>query len=307
MHLTFIHRKWHDLTSKFLKEKPSIVYYWTEKPNFGDMLNHDLLNYMGCKHLGPKQIRVYRPINAEGTAIGSILQLLLRTRKKLAVNPRPIKIFGSGFISPAKEEDERFLRPLDIYALRGKLSKERCERIMSQSLDHVVLGDPGLMVKRIFAPIIPDPQYDVGIVYHYVDSDKKPFHEKIQLQSKTFRLIDIRQQPSDFVKEVAQCKFILSSAMHPLICADSLGIPNCHIIVGDEVAGGSYKFLDYYSVFPQYKYQPIDLRTPGLIVDDHTIDILTDQYSITSKQVDEICDSLESVFPFPHKKENKRA
>ncbi len=282
--------------------KPSIVYYWTQYHNFGDMLNHDLLNYMGCEHLGPNEIWAYEPVNSHGTAIGSVLQLLLRTPQRQGGSPRPVKIFGSGFIAPAEAEDEQFLCPLDIYALRGKLSKERCEKIMSRSLDHVVLGDPGLLIKRIFAPIARNPQYDVGVVYHHTDSEIKPLLDKIRLQTKTYRLIDISQDTRDFVKEIAQCRFILSSAMHALICADSLGIPNCHMIVSNRVTGGSYKFLDYYSVFPQYEYQPIDMRIPGFVVDDDKIDELAALYNIKAEQVDEICDQLERVFPFPRGK-----
>ena len=44
----------------------------------------------------------------------------------------------------------------------------------------------------------------------------KPLLDKIRLQTKTYRLIDISQDTRDFVKEIAQCRFILSSAMHAL-------------------------------------------------------------------------------------------
>lgn len=287
---------------RLLGDRSTIVYFWTPYPNFGDMLNHDLLNYMGCKHLGPDEIWAYTPAESDGTAIGSVLEYLLCKGKEKTASARPIKIFGSGFVCPAGDEEERPLRPLDIYALRGKLSKARCERIMSRSLDHVVLGDPGLLIKRIFAPIDYNPKYDVGVVYHYIDEDAKPFLDKIKLRAKSYHLIDVHQKTEDFVKEVARCKFILSSGMHPLICADSLGIPNAHMIVSDHVIGGDYKFLDYYSVFPQYEYKPVDMRMPGLVVDDDKIDELTARYNITTEQVDKICDQLERVFPFPRGK-----
>ena len=59
-----------------------------------------------------------------------------------------------------------------------------------------------------------------------------------------------------------------------------------------------YKFRDYYSVFPEHKYKPIDLREPGAIIDDALIDTLTQQYDISQDEVNRICDNLERVFPF---------
>jgi pyruvyltransferase len=40
--------------------------------------------------------------------------------------------------------------------------------------------------------------------------------------------------------------------LHGLVFADSLGVPNKWIYLTDKLAGGSFKFHDYYSVFHIY-------------------------------------------------------
>jgi hypothetical protein len=42
---------------------------------------------------------------------------------------------------------------------------------------------------------------------------------------------------------------VISSSLHGLIVADSLGIPNVWLRLSPDVLGGDYKFKDYYSVF----------------------------------------------------------
>lgn len=44
------------------------------------------------------------------------------------------------------------------------------------------------------------------------------------------------------------CKYIISSSLHGLICADSICIPNRWIKLS-ELLGSDFKFHDYYSVF----------------------------------------------------------
>ena len=94
---------------------------------------------------------------------------------------------------------------------------------------------------------------------------------------------------------MAQCKFILSSALHGLICADSLNIPNKHIILGNDVIGGEYKFKDYYSVFKDVDYHPVYLK--DTIITDSDIWKYQSEYTITTKEIESICENLIRAFP----------
>lgn len=277
---------------------PYFIYYWAGERNFGDQLNLDLLRYFHCRHI--KMFHRSETLQAswDGVAIGSILQLALESPINKVRTKVPLIVYGSGFLNAPTNVDERFTRPLQIVALRGHLSKERCERILHRDLSGIVLGDPGLLIRRIFPNIRTEKKYDVGIVYHWREYQNKLNKDKIRLKTKSFRIIPISGTPADFVQAVAECRFILSSAMHALICADSLGIPNQHVLMSYNNDTEEYKFRDYYSVFPEHKYKPIDLREPGAIIDDALIDTLTQQYDISQDEVNRICDNLERVFPF---------
>lgn len=261
-------------------------HYYTVDANFGDLLNEDLMNYFHKKYYHESSEK------AQLTCIGSLLWdfLMIPERQKSKLS---MHIFGSGFIKSADSEHEEFCRPMVFHALRGKLSQERCEKIIGHNLD-IPLGDPALLIRRMFPDIKPNPVYDVGIICHYVDKNS-PFLKNIQFKTLKVKYIDVAQKPSNFIPEVAECKFILSSAMHGLICADSLGIPNKHIILSDKVVGGEYKFQDYYSVFKNFKYAPIYLKDE--IITDSDIVKYESEYTITSEEIEAICDNLINAFP----------
>ena len=87
----------------------------------------------------------------------------------------------------------------------------------------------------------------------------------------------------------------MSSAMHGLIAADAMGIPNVRLVLSDRILGGDYKFTDYYSAFGLPLQQKV-------ILDDKTkitnTDFISNQYNITPAQVSKICDSLLAAFPY---------
>ena len=52
------------------------------------------------------------------------------------------------------------------------------------------------------------------------------------------------------IHEIACCKFIISSSLHGLIIAHSLGIPTVAFEIQDTpLRGGRFKFRDYYSAY----------------------------------------------------------
>jgi hypothetical protein len=61
------------------------------------------------------------------------------------------------------------------------------------------------------------------------------------------RLINVRDPDVlATVRTIASCDFVVSSSLHGLIAADAFGIPNVWVRWSDRVAGGSWKFLDYF-------------------------------------------------------------
>lgn len=263
-----------------------LVHYYVEKRNFGDLLNVDLFRHFGLR------IRYAAQTYAQAVAIGSFLQRLRPMVGSIA-SKRPVHVLGTGFIMPM--EIDRFFRPVVIHALRGRLSLAHCERILGRRLPDVVLGDPGLLIRRIFPEALKaKKRFDVALICHMKDINS-PHLRNVRLSKLTCRTIDMTQDSRTVVMQIAECRFVLSSAMHGLICADSLGIPNRRMILGDQVEGGDFKFEDYYSAYSTVpRHDPVDLRTTA--VQDEDILSLSQEYAIDASEVERICNCLEAEF-----------
>ncbi len=225
---------------------------------------------------------------ADAVCIGSLLEeFLLYKQGRIQ---RPLHVFGTGFIREAEPgQVEQFHRPMIFHALRGRLSLERCCAMTGANPEEIVLGDPGLLLKRIFPQIAKEPRYDVGIILHIADAGF-PVMEHIRLRKLTWKRLDITLPPEEFVRQLCECRFILSSAMHGLIAADAMGIPNRHILLGERVVGGSYKFRDYYSAYTQVPYEPIALE--GRTLRDEDIMQLQEEYAVPPEEVEAISERL---------------
>ncbi|MBR5303247.1 MAG: polysaccharide pyruvyl transferase family protein [Candidatus Gastranaerophilales bacterium] len=149
-------------------------------------------------------------------------------------------------------------------------TKQRVEDIMGKKME-CPLGDPGLLAEKLIDKNIKK-ECKVGVILHYIDKNSS-FIKNIKLDD--YKLIDITKNPIYVLNEIAKCEVILSSAMHGLIAADSLDIPNRWIKLSDLLIGGDYKFKDYYSVF-NYEPKPIDLRES--IITQKEIDDIKSEY-----------------------------
>jgi len=89
----------------------------------------------------------------------------------------------------------------------------------------------------------------LGIVPHYHDKED-PRIARIQRRYKSEVLvINVKRQPLAVFADIDKCESILSSSLHGLVTADSLGIPNAWILLSDKVVGKGFKFADYNSAF----------------------------------------------------------
>lgn len=227
-----------------------IKVHYCHIPNFGDAMNPILLERL----LGEKCVFASK-YRADIIGMGSILTPLCRPRLDAKIKnlfARPSVVWTSGFIKEVKYK-EAFRKNLRFAALRGKLSLERVEKIIGQKLD-IPLGDGGLLFSKLLDKM-PEKKYAIGIVPHVVDIENPRIKKLTEVLPQSI-LIDVRQEPMKVLEQIASCDFIISSAMHGLIAADSLGIPNKWIEVSDKVVGNGYKFRDYYSVFEHYEQQP---------------------------------------------------
>lgn len=248
-----------------MKFKVKDFFYFNNRPNFGDELNLYILQRV-------LKIYVYKSNKKRHQlfAIGSILQNLLKKKFSLPLR-HPTTIWGSGFI---QSDNKKFIKkPLKVLALRGYVSKQRLEKLLNHSLNNIALGDPGLLSHKLIDTSKITKKYKVGIIAHYIDANED-FLNNIHLTDYT--VLDITQNPITLLHQIAECEVILSSAMHGLIAADSLNIPNCWIKISDNLEGVDYKFNDYYSVFNCKRPEPIDLRLQ--IINDDIIQNIIENY-----------------------------
>lgn len=268
---------------------------WWDSRNFGDALNPYLFRALGVG------VRYSPPDTAELIAVGSYMERLLvgavfdewRT-------DRPIAVWGTGFqFEPGAHlwftnirQPEAFIRPVTFHALRGKLSRARAEAITGASLSDVSLGDPGLLTALFIDTSDVRKKYRLGVVSHFADNSYDVFDRILRDVSGSTR-INVEGRVIDVVRQIAACEAIVSSAMHPLIIADSLRVPNRWINVSEN-AISKYKFSDYYSVFGVIpKFFDLNAAPFG----ERELDRLHDEYCITDQQVREVQEGLLKACP----------
>jgi len=201
--------------------KNAIKAYQVRFTNFGDMLTPLLLKYYGI--IAVPSV----PKDAELFCTGSILEKVDKNFSGF--------ILGSGLLRDQALEFER----AKILAVRGELTRERINAPKSTAL-----GDPGILVDRLLR-FRQQKKYKIGFVPHYEDKNDQRLIEIHRKNPDQTIVIDVQMEPAWVIRKIDQCEFILSSSLHGLITADSLGIPSCWIKLSDKLIGGDFKFLDY--------------------------------------------------------------
>ena len=269
------------------------LYYYSGTPNFGDSLNIDIFRRMfGI------EVEKHDSEHCDIVAVGSLLEsFVINPHNWAAVFDKYLIphmfVWGTGFIGSQKYDNERLSRCIDVRAVRGHLTLERLKKITSKPLENVVVADPGLLASRLFDTHNIEKKYALGIIPHYVD-EGNPLLNKIQVSNSV--VLDIKQSPEIFMARLAECENVLSSAMHGLIAADSLGIPNVRMIISDKIAGGDYKYNDYYSAFGIKKHDCINLNQHEL--SDKDLSGISANYKICPQKVVELQDALIASFPY---------
>jgi hypothetical protein len=252
-------------------KKPLKIHWSSSKPNFGDALSPLI-----CEAVSGRQVIHSPPNKADIVAIGSLLQRLGERWFHHKVH-----VWGSGFI----ESQARFKSKHIYHALRGKLSQTII------AADDTVLGDPGLLADILIDKPLPTPKYKVGFIEHYKDNNNPLILELANTHQYATK-INIFTPPITFLQQLSECEFIFSSAMHGLIAADSLGIPNAWIKLSDQLRGHDFKFKDYYSAFDIMTPTPAQLSESNL---EKIIEESTNEYA--RPRLDEIKNNLIAAFP----------
>jgi hypothetical protein len=268
-------------------------------PNMGDLLNKEMLESVFNIKVHNVESKYDTNISVIGSHLGTLLysngfrtQLKQRIRKPFL--SKDYYVWGTGFMNYNSHPDNSFLfRNVHICSLRGKLTKERVEKILKTRLN-VPLGDGGLLADRWIGKSI-NKKYTIGIIPHYKEQDSQIINQLKNHYSNSI-IINLRDKPMDVVRQIAECETILSSSLHGLIVADSFHIPNQHIMLyeyGERMKGDGFKFADYYSSYglednPLRLYQHKDFPS---------IDEIVDNYLIGESDVEEKKNQISDAFP----------
>lgn len=198
------------------------IYYWNVKKNFGDLLGPLLLGrFSGIKS-------IYTPIKqADIVVVGSILHHIPNDWKGI--------VAGCGKLH---EHNVINIPDAKIVGLRGPLTAKGVKGSFA-------LGDPGLLADELVK--YQDKVYDLGIVAHWSDQElnSNPLFLKYN-----HKIINVGDDPLEVIKQIGQCRKIVSSSLHGIIIADAFGIPRRieipkQVIENQKFEGGIFKWKDY--------------------------------------------------------------
>ena len=160
-------------------------------------------------------------------------------------------IYGSGLIN--KKNVLRCMRQkLDIRAVRGP-----CSRQILQAYGITcpkIYGDPACLLPLYFYPNVTK-KWKYSLILHH--KSKLRNDEKVRHQAEKMGIHFIEILTTDyksFVKQILASEYIVSSALHGIILAESYGIPTIFL---KENLNQDIKFDDWFFSTGRFKYKYI--------------------------------------------------
>jgi pyruvyltransferase len=243
--------------SRFILPDDTLRFLWWESANWGDALNHYLVERLSGRRVQGidfdaqyPQWRRSRDATSCYLVVGSTLEYAER---------RTI-VWGAGFRRPRDTVREP---PRSVLAVRGPAS----HALLRQSgiACDPVYGDPALLMPRVYRPQ-PATQYEWGVIPHY--RDKQSPHLAPFLGSRNILVIDVESGIETFVDQVCRCARIASSSLHGMILADAYRIPAVHVSFNHRTHGKTIKFQDHAEAVGRPAAEPVPLyeasTTPSL-------------------------------------------
>lgn len=201
------------------------IFWHIGTPNFGDDINPDIFGLISGRTVRLQTDR-RRP---HFLGMGSILE------KATADST----VLGSGFL---RRPAAPFPVSARYVAVRGRLSREHL-----RTEGPVLLGDPMVLLDRVFKRA-GGKTCPMGMVPHVSEVSSLR-----RLCPDGVKVIDPADAPWKVIEAIASCERVMSQSLHGLIVADALGIPNLWLAPSVSMAGGDFKFLDYFSTLDSAK------------------------------------------------------
>jgi autotransporter strand-loop-strand O-heptosyltransferase len=230
---------------KIRKEKLKTYPNIDPSKNWGDILSKFLLEHFSGKRLKKDDVFYFddaaQMVNKNGKIVG-----IGSSMKHVRPNDY---VWGTGCIDEYYVGDS----PKKVYSVRGPNTREL---LLNLGWDvPEIYGDPSLLFPKVYNPEIKK-KYEYGLVPHYIDFTSAEGLTAInRAESLGIKIINITAGIYEFVDQLLECKYILSSSLHGLIAADAYGIPNHRVKLTDLIYGGDFKYIDYYSSVNRSDYK----------------------------------------------------
>jgi pyruvyltransferase len=229
------------------------VVYYSKHSNVGDLLNPYMLPKLTGRPVFQSKSDVGRHIRAVGSVLGS-------------ASARSF-IWGSGSIDGLRPR--KAINPARIFALRGERTLALCRDRFA--LDTAVpLGDPAILMPDLYDPVVKT-RFNFGVVPHFLDFEVA---QNLAKNRSDLTVVDVRKNPEEFVRDLKQCRRIMSSSLHGLILADAYGIPNLWVKFRKVLMGDQFKFQDYLSMTDRPASKRLD------VLDEKDLDQAIDRLGV---------------------------
>lgn len=249
---------------------------WCLSDNFGDRLGPWLFK----KIAGRRPVYVYPQSDVDHyLTVGSILNW---------ANSRSI-VWGAGLAS--LKDDVPMARR--ITAVRGPMS--RIKALQAGNDCPAVFGDPGTLISKYFKPMADKVPGRIGIFPHYVDLVRA----YMWFKDPRFLIIDPLDPVEQVLNDIFSCEKVVSSALHGIIAADSLGVPNAWVKMSSSIGGDGIKYWDYFNSVGRANLLVPSCPAADWSVPDAKPDINSLRYTNASKEsIQQVQEILLDVCPF---------
>jgi len=269
-HLLFFHGEKNPETMEMMLHDIQKYYYtdsiisdfkdkWNINPskNWGDIISKYIMECFSGKVLKEENVFHYDEgrvmVNKNGKIIGVGSSMLFTNSDDYVWGTGCLDEFSVGKI------------PKKVYAVRGPLTRNillKCGWDVPK-----VYGDPALLFPKIYNPKV-EKKYKYGLIPHYREFDTIEGLNIIhRMESFGVKIVNITAGIYEFITELLECEYILSSSLHGLIAADAYKIPNHRVNIIESMVGGDFKYKDYFESVSKKYYEPLKLKIDTVLED----------------------------------------
>ena len=243
-------------------------------PNFGD----SCVPYI-FKKLNIPFIFAHHTCDTKATMIGSILN---------GSSTPGTYVWGTGLMHAHEKPNVE----ANYVSVRGPRTLSRMKEL-GADVANTLVGDPAMLLDRIYKPSSTDKKYKLGVICHISDGDVINYIKSKPEEFSNTKIITSTTQVSQveqYIDDVNSCEKIVSTSLHGVICSHAYNIPVKWFKASDNLMGDDVKFQDH---FESLNMSAEENKITELIDENVTIPATTHVSSMT-----QLMDSLWHVRPW---------